>query len=196
MTRILVTGFEPFHQASQNPSQALIEAIAREGNTDIETLLLPVLFTQAPQIAIEKIEKWKPDAVVALGQAEGRTHITPEKIAINLDDARIEDNQGNQPSQRSIHQGGADGLFSTLPIERMVEAIKAVDVPAALSLSAGTFVCNHLFYHLQSYCKERGIRSGFVHVPLMESQAAEFPNLPTMKFEEMLKGIKAALSVL
>ena len=191
-----MTGFEPFHQASENPSQALIEAIAHEGNPDIETLLLPVVFGKAPQIAMEKTDEWKPDVVVALGQAEGRTQITPERIAINLDDARIEDNEGNQPANQAIAEGGADGLFSTLPVEQMVEAMKAIGVSAALSLSAGTFVCNHLFYQLQSYCKERGIRSGFVHVPLMESQASEFPNLPTMKFEEMLKGIKAALSVL
>lgn len=191
-----MTGFEPFHQASENPSQALIESLASEGNPDIETLLLPVVFGKAPQIAMEKIDEWKPNVVVALGQAEGRTQITPERIAINLDDARIEDNEGNQPANQAIVEGGSDGLFSTLPVEQMVEAMATVGVPAALSLSAGTFVCNHLFYQLQSYCKARGIRSGFVHVPLMESQAAEFPNLPTMKFEEMLKGIKAALSVL
>ena len=140
-------------------------------------------------------DEFKPDVVIALGQAEGRSQITPEKIAINLDSARIPDNAGNMPNNIQIISGGADGLFSTLPVEEIVEKLKEADIPTSISYSAGTFVCNHIFYVIQNHCKLLNIQSGFVHVPLMESQASEFPGLPTMPLNQMVEAVKLMIKI-
>ena len=134
--------------------------------------------------------------MLCLGLAVGRSEITPERIAINLDDARIPDNAGNQPKEQKIIADGADGYFSTLPIEQMVASMKAAGIPASISLSAGTFVCNHIFYVLQDYLKDSPIKSGFMHVPLMDEQRREYPTLPTMPIRQMVAGVEIALNVL
>ena len=194
-TRVLVTGFEPFGGASLNPSQLLVEELAKEKlpGVDLATVLLPVEFDRAAEILLEEIEKHSPQIVISFGQAEGRSSITPEKIAINLDDARIADNSGDARKQRAIVTGGADGYFSTLPVEKMVFAINEAGVPANLSLSAGSFVCNHIFYRMQNALQGKGIQSGFIHLPLVPEQSAEFPNQPTMSLDKMLTGAKAAI---
>ena len=148
MKRILLTGFEPFYKASQNPTQEIVKAIEGLSLSGVTTMVLPVVFGKASQLVKLRIDEIHPDIVIMLGQAEGRTQITPEKIAINLDDARIEDNEGNQPTQQAIVPEGADGLFSTLPVTRIVELLKESNIPSGVSLSAGTFVCNHIFYCL------------------------------------------------
>ena len=193
MQKILLTGFEKFHTASSNPTQAIVEELERSNIPGLTTAVLPVEFSRSWQILKELIETNNPNIVISLGQAEGRSQITPEKIAINLDNARIPDNAGNSPVNQPIVNGGADGLFSTLPIDLYVEKLKQADIPASISYSAGTYVCNHLFYALQNYCKDKEIQSGFIHVPLVESQANEFPGLPTMPLETMVKAIKEIL---
>lgn len=193
MKRVLVTGFEPFHKASANPTKEIVQILESEKIPGLTTFVLPVEFGKSSKLLIDLIEKQKPEIVIALGQAEGRSQITPEKIAINLDNARIPDNAGNSPVNQSIVSGGADGLFSTLPIDSYVEKLKQADIPASISYSAGTYVCNHLFYALQNYCKDKEIQSGFIHVPLMESQANEFPGLPTLPLETMVQAIKEIL---
>ena len=195
MSRILVTGFQPFHKASSNPSQAIVERIKEENIPDVFCEVLPVVFQESADLLISKIEEFKPQVVIALGQAEGRTQITPERVAINIDDARIADNAGNMPIDKPIVTYGPSAYFSTLPVKEIVEEIKKAEIPAAVSLSAGTFVCNHIFYQVQHYCRDKGIKSGFIHVPLMESQAPEFPGLPTMSLENMVQGIKIAIEV-
>ncbi len=130
-----------------------------------------------------------------MGQAEGRTQITPERVAINLDDARIPDNSGAILIDRPIVNGGPAAYFSTLPVKEIVAAISANGIAAAPSLSAGTFVCNHIFYHLQRSLNGTNIRSGFIHVPLMREQAGEFPNLFTMPITDLVKGITAAITI-
>jgi pyroglutamyl-peptidase len=175
MQSILLTGFEPFHKASQNPTQEIVQQIAQENLPDVHTLVLPVVFG---------------DVVIMLGQAEGRTAITPEKIAINFDDARIEDNAGNQPKNQKINIIGSDGIFSTLPVEAITNALNNAGIPSNVSLSAGSFVCNHIFYATQLHCQDLNIKSGFIHVPLMESQESEFPGLPTMSLDELVKATK------
>jgi pyroglutamyl-peptidase len=132
--------------------------------------------------------------VICLGQAEGRTAITPEKVAINLDDARLADNDGVLRSDVKIVDKGPDAYFSTLPLVEMVEAIKAQGIPASVSLSAGAFLCNHVFYVAQNKFAGTNVRSGFVHVPLMDSQAPEFPGLPTMPLDQMVTAVKAILN--
>lgn len=194
-TRVLVTGFEPFGGASLNPSQLLVEELAKEKlpGVDLKTAILPVEFDRAAETLLAKINEFSPSVVICFGQAEGRSTITPEKIAINLDDARIADNSGDLRKQQEIEVGGADGHFSTLPVEKMVLAINEAGVAASLSLSAGSFVCNHIFYRMQQALLGRGIKSGFVHLPLVSEQSAQFPNQPTMSLNQMISAAKAAI---
>ena len=193
MTKVLLTGFEPFGKASSNPSVEIVKQISGE---NIVTAILPVAYAQSAERLLALIAEHNPDVVICLGQAEGRTQITPEKVAINLDDARLADNEGVLRDDAKILEDGPDAYFSTLPIKEIVEAIKAVGVPAAVSLSAGAFLCNHVFYVAQNKFAGTKIRSGFVHVPLMDEQAGEFPGLPTMPLDQMVKAVRTMLEVL
>jgi pyroglutamyl-peptidase len=193
MSKILVTGFEAFDKSAINPSAEIVKALKGD---DLVTAILPVVFGQASAQLRELIDLHKPSAVLCLGLAVGRSEITPERIAINLDNARIADNAGNQPLEQRIIPDGPDGHFSTLPIEKMVASMKAAGIPASISLSAGTFVCNHIFYVLQDYLKDSSVTSGFMHVPLMDEQRREYPNLPTMPIRQMVAGVEIALNVL
>lgn len=193
MSKVLLTGFEPFGKAALNPSGEIVQQISGE---NIVTAILPVAYTRSAVVLLALIEEHKPDVVISLGQAEGRTQITPERIAINLDDGRLADNEGVLRIDVPIVLGGPVAYESTLPIREFVEAIKAVGVPAAVSLSAGAFLCNHIFYVAQDKLKGSHVRSGFVHVPLMDEQAAEFPGMPTMPLDQMVKAVRAILEVL
>jgi pyroglutamyl-peptidase len=191
--KILLTGFEPFGAATSNPSGEIIKQISGD---NIVTAILPVAYTQSAEHLLVLIAEHNPDVVICLGQAEGRTQITPEKVAINLDDARLADNEGVLRNDVKILEAGPDAYFSTLPIKEIVEAIKSAGVPAAISLSAGAFLCNHVFYIVQNKFAGTHVRSGFVHVPLMDSQAPEFPGLPTMPLDQMVTAVRAMLEVL
>jgi pyroglutamyl-peptidase len=193
MTKVLLTGFEPFGKASLNPSGEIVKQISGE---NIVTAILPVVYAQSAERLLSLIEQHKPDVVISLGQAEGRTQISPERIAINLDDARLADNEGVVRSDVPIIVGGPVAYESTLPIKEFVEAMKAEGIPAAVSLSAGAFLCNHIFYIAQDKFAGTQIRSGFVHVPLIDEQAGEFPGLPTMPLDQMVKAMRAMLEVL
>ena len=193
MTKVLLTGFEPFGKATLNPSGEIVKQISGD---NIVTAILPVAYAQSAEALLALIEHHKPDVVICLGQAEGRTHITPEKIAINLDDARLADNEGVTRIDEPILLGGPVAYESTLPIKEFVTAINAAGVPAAVSLSAGAFLCNHIFYVAQDALKSTKVRSGFVHVPLMDEQAEEFPGLPTMPLDQMVKAVRTMLEVL
>jgi pyroglutamyl-peptidase len=191
MTTVLLTGFEPFGTATSNPSGEIVKQISGD---NIVTAILPVAYTQSADRLLALIAEHNPDVVICLGQAEGRTAITPEKVAINLDDARLADNEGVLRSDVKILDKGPDAYFSTLPLVEMVEAIKAQGIPASVSLSAGAFLCNHVFYVAQNKFAGTNVRSGFVHVPLMDSQAPEFPGLPTMPLDQMVTAVKAILN--
>ena len=192
MRKVLLTGFEPFGNATSNPSGEIVKQISGD---NIVTAILPVAYTQSAEQLLSLIEQHKPDVVICLGQAEGRTAITPERVAINLDDARLADNEGVLRNDVKILQDGPDAYFSTLPVNDIVAAIKAQGIPAAVSLSAGAFLCNHVFYVAQNKFVDSDVRSGFVHVPLMDSQAAEFPGLPTMPLDQMVTAVRAMLEV-
>ena len=192
MTTILLTGFEPFGTATSNPSGEIVKQISGD---NIVTAILPVAYTKSAQQLLALIAQHNPDVVISLGQAEGRTSITPEKVAINLDDARLADNEGVVRNDVKILDDGPDAYFSTLPINTMVAAIKAQGIQAAVSLSAGAFLCNHVFYTAQNKFAGTKVRSGFVHVPLMDSQASQFPGLPTMPLDQMVTAIKTILKV-
>jgi pyroglutamyl-peptidase len=191
MTTVLLTGFEPFGTATSNPSGEIVKQISGD---NIVTAILPVAYTQSAQQLLALIAHHNPDVVICLGQAEGRIAITPEKVAINLDDARLADNEGVARNDVKIMDDGPDAYFSTLPLNTMVDAIKAQGIPAAVSLSAGAFLCNHVFYVAQNKFAGTKVRSGFVHVPLMDSQAPEFPGLPTMPLDQMVTAVKIMLS--
>ena len=193
MTKVLLTGFEPFGTATSNPSGEIVKQVSGD---NIVTAILPVTYAQSAERLLELIAEHNPDVVICLGQAEGRTQITPEKIAINLDDARLPDNAGVQRSDVKILDDGPDAYFTTLPIKEMVDAAKAAGVPASVSLSAGAFLCNHVFYVAQNKFAGTKVRSGFVHVPLMDSQAPEFPGMPTMPLDQMVTAVRAMLEVL
>jgi pyroglutamyl-peptidase len=190
--KILLTGFEPFGKATTNPSGEIVKQISGE---NIVTAILPVAYAQSAEYLLNLIEKHNPDVVISLGQAEGRKEITPERIAINLDDARLADNEGVLRNEVKIIKDAPDGYFSTLPLKEIVEAINGKGVPAAISLSAGTFLCNHIFYVMQNKFAGTDVRSGFVHVPLMDSQAPEFPGLPTMPLDQMVLAVRAMLEI-
>ena len=193
MTKVLLTGFEPFGTATSNPSGEIVKQISGD---NIVTAILPVAYTQSADRLLALIAEHNPDVVICLGQAEGRTAITPEKVAINLDDARLADNEGVLRNDVKILEDGPAAYFSTLPVKEMVDAIKAQGIPASVSLSAGAFLCNHVFYLAQNKFVGTKIRSGFVHVPLMDSQAPEFPGLPTMPLDQMVTAVRVMLEVL
>jgi pyroglutamyl-peptidase len=191
--RILLTGFEPFGKATLNPSGEIVKQISGE---NIVTAILPVAYAQSAERLLQLIAEHNPDVVICLGQAEGRTQITPERIAINLDDARLADNEGVMRNEMPIVLDGPVAYESTLPVKEIVKAINNAGVPAAVSLSAGAFLCNHVFYVAQDHFKGTKVRSGFVHVPLMDEQAGEFSGLPTMPLEQMVTAVRAMLEVL
>ena len=193
MTKILLTGFEPFGTASANPSGEIMKQISGDS---IVTAILPVAYTRSAERLMQLIAEHNPDVVICFGQAEGRTQITPEKIAINLDDARLADNDGVLRSDEKILDNGPDAYFTTLPVKEFAAAITAKGIPSSVSLSAGAFLCNHVFYVAQNKLVGTKVRSGFVHVPLMDSQAPEFPGMPTMPLEQMVTAVRAMLEVL
>ena len=192
MTKVLLTGFEPFGKATLNPSGEIVKQISGD---NIVTAILPVAYTQSADRLLALIAEHNPDVVICLGQAEGRTQITPERIAINLDDARLADNEGEVRNDVPIIMGSPVAYESTLPIKDFVKAINEAGVPAAVSLSAGAFLCNHVFYVAQDHFKGTKVRSGFVHVPLMDEQAGEFPGLPTMPLHQMVKAVEIMVEV-
>jgi pyroglutamyl-peptidase len=197
MTRVLLTGFEPFGSSTVNPSERIVSAIASMGEQEtglrIATAVLPVVFGEASRRIVELVDAVEPDIVLALGQAEGRSELSLERIAINLDDARIPDNSGAVITDAQVIDEGPAALFTSLPVKDMAEAIRAAGVPAGLSLSAGTFVCNHVFYALQHHLHLSQVGSGFMHVPLLPEQASEFPDKPTMNLDAMVAGVLIAL---
>ena len=193
--RVLISGFEPFGGSNFNSSQLVVEAISKESFTGLElfTVILPVDFGKAADVLLSKVKEIDPEIIIAFGQAEGRKALTPEKIAINLDSARIPDNAGELRVNKVIIEKGADGYFSTLPIEKMVEAVKECGLESEISLSAGAFLCNHIFYHLQHKLLESGVKSGFVHLPLVNEQIAQYPNQPSWALKDLIQGVKAAI---
>jgi pyroglutamyl-peptidase len=198
MFRVLVTGFEPFNNAKLNPSEELVRSLKVDDvpGAHIITAVLPVVYSKAAESLLALIEEHQPDAVICFGQAEGRKSITPERFAVNLDDASISDNSGSIRIDHIIQSSGETAYSSTLPVKELVAAVNASGVPASLSLSAGTFVCNHIFYEMQHALRGKSILSGFVHVPLMTEQANDFPGLFTMELDQMVLASKALIETL
>jgi len=194
---ILVTGFEPFGGEKTNPSWEVCRQLPDEiAGMRIERLRVPCEFRRAIEVAAEAIEGAHPSLVVCLGQAGGRARIGVERVAINVDDARIPDNAGAQPVDELVAANGPPAYFATLPVKAMAAAIRAAGVPAEVSNTAGTFVCNHLMYGVLHYLAASGnrARAGFIHVPFSEEQAIDKPSAPAMSVATMVKGIAAAIA--
>lgn len=171
MKKILLTGFEAFGGDTVNPSREIVNALPRQmGDLYIEKRILPVEYGRAAQEAMKAAEECRPDIILSFGLAGGRTEITPERVAINMMDARIPDNAGKQPADEPIDPEGESAYFSTLPVKAMVQALSEAGFPALLSNTAGTFVCNDLLYRMLAYTKKQGKETpcGFVHFPYCE----------------------------
>ncbi|WP_019561071.1 MULTISPECIES: pyroglutamyl-peptidase I [Caldimonas] len=195
---ILLTGFEPFDGDALNPSQALAQALHGQSvdGAPITGVVLPCVFGEALDRLHHALEQHRPDLVLALGQAGGRADLSLERVAINIDDARIPDNAGRQPIDTPVVPGGPAAYFSTLPIKAIVAELRAAGLPASVSQTAGTFVCNHVFYGLMHALATRhpDARGGFMHVPLLPEQAArQSPPAASMALETMRQGVLVAL---
>jgi pyroglutamyl-peptidase len=192
MARVLLTGFEPFGDARVNPSW---EAVKRLGSRDVHVKLLPCVFGVALDVLWAAVEQIDPDVVICAGLAGGRPEVSVERIAINFDNARIADNAGVQPVDRPIVAGAPAGYLATIPVRACVLAVRALAIPVGMSYTAGTFVCNHVFYGLlhRAATVRPGLRGGFVHVPYLPGQGT--PALPVDSVAAALHAIaKTAVS--
>ncbi|WP_025729759.1 pyroglutamyl-peptidase I [Atopobacter phocae] len=197
--KILVTGFDPFGGEKVYSAIDSVNRLPKEiDGASIITLKLPTVFNESVQVLREKMEEIQPDVVLAIGQAGGRFGLTPERVAINQDDAVIPDNKGNQPIDQTIQPDGAPAYFSQLPIKAMVEAIKAEGLPASVSNTAGTYVCNHVMYQLLylTHTTFPQTKAGFMHIPFTMQQVVNRSNRPAMNIDDIVKGIVAALEAI
>ncbi|HEM4129675.1 TPA: pyroglutamyl-peptidase I [Streptococcus suis] len=197
--KILVTGFDPFGGEAINPALETIKSLPPTiAGAEIMIVEVPTVFDKAARVLEEKMAEYQPDAVLCIGQAGGRVDLTPERVAINQDDARIPDNEGQQPIDRTIRPDGPAAYFSTLPIKAMVEAIRSTGIPASVSNTAGTFVCNHLMYQALYLAEKQFPKTkvGFLHIPYLPEQVVDKPGLPSMSLETIVKGIEAAITAL
>jgi pyroglutamyl-peptidase len=195
---LLVTGFEPFGGATVNPSGQAARALHGHviGGARVVGIELPCVFGRSIDTLRAALESQRPQLVLALGQADGRCDFSLERVAINLDDARIADNAGAQPIDEPVAARGPTAYFATLPIKAMVAALRSAGYPASVSYSAGTFVCNHVFYGLQHAlaARRRTVRSGFMHLPLLPEQAALEAGKPSLPLALLVEGVALALA--
>lgn len=192
MKHLLITGFEPFGGQSVNPSWEAVRLLPDTiGDMALTKLRIPTVFGEAARTVLSAAEDLRPDVILCIGQAGGRSAITPEYVGINLRHARIADNAGQQPQDEPIEPEGPAAYFATVPVRRMVAAVEQVGIPCTCSYSAGTFVCNELLYTLLHRFHGTQTQVGFVHVPYLPEQGK--PHLP---LEEIVRGLTAAISVL
>jgi len=193
--KILITAFEPFGGEKVNPALEAIKLLPDTiGKSQILKLELPTIFNKSIEKVWQYIDAHKPDIIISLGQAGGRACISVERVAINVDDASIADNDGNMPVDRPIFKDGDNAYFSSLPIKNIVEAIKKAGIPARISNTAGTYVCNHIMFGvLYKIHKENlNMKAGFIHVPYIPEQVIDKPESPSMSLENIVKAIEAA----
>lgn len=193
--KIIVTGFDPFGGEKINPSIECVKALPEIEGVELIRLELPTVFKESAKRLNEVINEVKPDAVLSVGQAGGRPGITMERIAINVDDARIPDNISQQPIDETIQTKGAAAYFSTLPIKRIVKAIREAGIPVEVSNSAGTFVCNHIMYQalFAATKANKPFKAGFMHIPFIPEQTTDKPSLP---LEESTKALQIAIEII
>lgn len=194
--KLLLTAFDPFGGSPINPALEAVKLVSDTvAGVEIVKLEVPTVFRKS----IDTVAAAIPNAVLCIGQAGGRYDLTPERVAINMDDARIQDNEGNQPIDTVIFEDGAPAYFATLPIKAMTAKIREAGLPASVSNTAGTFVCNHLMYGVL-YTLARhypGVKGGFMHVPFVPSQTVNRPTpAPSMCVQDIARGIEAAIAAI
>ena len=196
LPRILLTGFDPFGGETVNPSWEAVRTLhgSRLGGHRVVALQLPTSFAGSLRALRRALREQQPAIVLGVGQAGGRAQLSIERVAINLQDARIPDNDGAQPVDEAVIANGPAAYFSSLPIKAMLAALHAHGLPAAISNTAGTYVCNHIAYAmLHLTAGRRGARAGFIHIPYLPEQAARHPGAPSMALADVQRGLKIAL---
>ncbi|AKI96723.1 pyroglutamyl-peptidase I [Kosmotoga pacifica] len=194
---IIVSYFEPFGNDAENSTEILCREIQKI-RSDIDFVKLPTIFFESGKLLINVIKKKQPDAVLMLGQAGGRAAVTPEKVALNWIDARIEDNSGHMLKDTMIVKNGPTAYFSTLPIRKIVDTLTACGIPSRVSYTAGTFVCNSLFYQVMHFLHEESFENpaGFVHFPYLHSQVLYRPKVPSLSLEKSLVALNCIIGLL
>jgi len=193
--KLLITGFDPFGGEKVNPSWEAVKRLPDTiGGYELIKLQLPTVFGRAAETLLEKAAACGPDAIISVGQAGGRKGITPEVVGINLREAGIPDNQGNQPVNEPVVPGSPAAYFATLPVRDMVAAMKEAGLPCGLSYSAGAFVCNDVLYTVLNHYQGTKVQAGFIHVPFLPEQAAE--GVPSLPLEEIVRGLEAAIKAM
>ena len=197
MKKILLCAFDPFGGESVNPALMAIGQVSFEG-VDLRKAEVPTVFYKSVARVCNIIDEFNPDAVIMIGQAGGRDKITPERVAINISDARINDNEGNRPTDEPIVEDAPAAYFSTLPIKDIVRALTDEGIPAEVSNSAGTFVCNHLMYGVLHHIANRGIdcAAGFIHIPYLPEQTGEKAGVASLPLETDVRAVEIALGVI
>lgn len=194
--KVLITGFEPFGGEKINPSFEAVKKLENKiCDADIVKAQIPTVFHRSIEELEKLINAEQPDVVICVGQAGRRFDISIERVAINIDDARIADNDGNKPVDEPVFKDGENAYFASLPIKAMVEEIKKANIPASISNTAGTYVCNHIMYGLLYLIDRRypKIRGGFIHVPFITEQIIDKPNVPYMEISKITEGLTLAI---
>ena len=195
---VLLTGFEPFNGAAINPSWEAVRALDGWSGPGFAVVArqLPCVFGTALDVLRESIAGVKPDIVIAVGQAGGRSEMSLERVAVNVDDASIRDNAGNQPVDTPVAADGPAAYFTTLPVKAIVKALRLRGFPSGVSQTAGTFVCNHVFYGLMHHAVGQPVKAGFIHVPFLPEQAADRPERPpSMALRDIVDALRIAVEV-
>ena len=189
--RLLITGFDPFGGQSVNPSWSAVASLPdRIGDFELCKLPIPTVFGLAADAVLAKAAQFQPHVILCVGQAGGRDAVTPERIAVNIRDARIPDNQGNQPRGEFVAADGPAAYFSTVPVADMARAIRDAEIPATVSNSAGAFVCNDVLYSLLHHYAGTPVRVGFIHVPYLPEQGC-----PSLPLDRTVAALIAAIEV-
>lgn len=197
--KILVTGFDPFGGEPINPALEAVKGLADTiSGAEIIKLEIPTVFGKSAEVVKKAIFEHQPDVVLNIGQAGGRFAPSPERVAINVDDARIPDNEGNQPVDEVIQADGEPAYFTQLPIKAMVAAMKEAGFPAAVSNTAGTFVCNHIMYQVQYMIDKEfpNMTGGFIHVPFIPEQVVDKAGQPYMSLTDITKSLEKAIEAI
>ena len=191
MARLLITGFDPFGGEKINPAWEAVKQLPdRVGEYDLCKLEIPTVFGMAARRVLEAAEGFRPDVILCIGQAGGRAAVTPERIAVNIRDAKIADNAGNVPVGEFVDPDGPAAMFTTVPVMKMAEAICAAGLPGAVSNSAGAFVCNDTLYLLLRHYEGTAVRVGFIHVPYLPEQGS-----PSLPLADTVRALVAAIEV-
>ncbi len=196
--KVLVTGFDPFGGESVNPAFEAVKLLPDTiAGAEVIKIEIPTVFTRSEKVVEAAIEKYQPDVVLNVGQAGGRSCVTPERVAINLAEARIPDNDGEKPMGQPLHTDGEPAYFSKLPVMACMEAVRAAGYPCFVSYTAGTYVCNAVMYNVLYLCDKKypNIRAGFVHVPFATQQVINKPNgTPSMSLPDIAKCLETIVA--